>query len=52
MDMSDVYSVMDSVESARKELKQHLRHVLSADYKGDDNPVNTYLPGVEIKLPK
>jgi len=52
MDMSDVYSVMDSVDSAKKELKQHLRHALSNDYKGDDNPVNTYLPGVEVRLPK
>jgi hypothetical protein len=52
IDMTDVYSVMESVESAKKELKQHLRHALSSDYKGEDNPVNTYLPGVEIKLPK
>ena len=52
IDMTDVYSVMDSVESAKKELKQHLRHTLSNDYKGEDNPVNVYLPGVEIKLPK
>jgi hypothetical protein len=52
LDMSDVYTVMDSVESAKKELKQHLRHTLSSDYKGDDNPVNVYLPGVEVKVPK
>jgi hypothetical protein len=52
IDMSDVYSVMESVESAKKELKQQLRHALSNDYKGDDNPVNTYLPGLEVKLPK
>lgn len=52
VDMTDVYSVMDSVDSARKELKQHLRQSLSSEYKGDDNPVNTYLPGVEVKLPK
>ena len=51
-DMTDVYSVLDSVESAKKELRQHLRHALSPDYKGEDNPVNTYLPGVEVKLPK
>lgn len=52
IDMSDVYSVIDSVESAKRELKQHLRQALSDDYKGEDNPVNTYLPGVEVKLPK
>jgi hypothetical protein len=43
---------MDSVDSAKKELKQHLRHALSSDYKGEDNPVTTYLPGAEVKLPK
>lgn len=52
IDMSDVYSVMDSVDSAKKELKQHLRKALSNEYKGDDNPVNTYLPGVNVTLPK
>ena len=52
IDMSDVYSVLESVESAKKELKQHLRHALSSEYKGEDNPVNTYLPGVEVKLPR
>jgi hypothetical protein len=52
IDMTDVYSVMDSVDSAKKELRQHVRHALSADYKGEDNPVNTYLPGTEVKIPK
>src|SRR5579885_2996703 len=52
IDMTDVYTVMDSVESAKKELRQHLKHALSTDYKGEDNPVNTYLPGVEVKVPR
>lgn len=51
IDMTDVYSVIESVESAKKELKQHLKHVLSGEYKGEDNPINTYLPGVEVDLP-
>lgn len=51
VDMTDIYSVVESIESAKKELKQHLKSALSPDYKGDDNPVNTYLPGLEIKLP-
>jgi len=54
IDMTDVYTVMESVESAKKELLQHIEHALSADYKGEDNPVNTvntYLPGVEVRLP-
>jgi len=52
IDMTDVYSVIESVESAKKELKQHIKYALSADYKGEDNPVNTYLPGAEVKIPK
>lgn len=52
IDMTDVYSVMDSVESAKKELLQHIKHCLSNEYKGEDNPVNTYLPGVEVRVPK
>jgi len=52
VDLTDVYTVMESVESARKELLQHLKHALSSDYKGEDNPVNTYLPGVVITIPK
>jgi hypothetical protein len=52
IDMTDVYAVLDSVDSARKELRQHLKHALSGDYKGEDNPVNTYLPGTEVKVPR
>lgn len=50
--MTDVYSVIESVESAKKELRQHLKHALSGEYKGEDNPVNTYLPGAEFNIPK
>lgn len=50
IDMTDVYSVMDSVESAKRELRQHLKGALASDYKGEDNPVNTYLPGVTVSL--
>lgn len=51
IDMTDVYSVIDSVESAKKELRQHLKHALSAEYKGEDNPVNTYLPTARVHIP-
>lgn len=52
IDMSDVYTVMESVESAKRELRQHLRAALAADYKGEDNPINTYLPGISITIPR
>jgi hypothetical protein len=50
--MSDVYSVIESVESAKKELRQHLKHIISGEYKGDDNPVNVYLPTLIVQGPK
>ncbi|MBI3798515.1 MAG: hypothetical protein HY268_16330 [Deltaproteobacteria bacterium] len=52
IDMSDVYSVIESIESAEKELRQQVRHALSNEYKGEDNPVNTYLSRVEVRLPR
>ncbi|HEY2851220.1 MAG TPA: hypothetical protein VGJ18_00140 [Gemmatimonadaceae bacterium] len=52
IDLTDVYSVPDSIESAKKELHQHLKHALSNEYKGEDNPVNTYLPLVTVNIPK
>jgi hypothetical protein len=52
IDMTDVYSIIESVESAKKELKQHIKHALSGEYKGEDNPINTYLPGIHVSIPK
>ena len=52
IDMTDVYSVMESVESAKRELRQHLKAALAPEYKGEDNPINTYLPGVTVTLPR
>ncbi len=52
IDMTDVYSVMESVESAKRELRQHLKAALAPDYKGEDNPVNTYLPSVTVNVPR
>jgi hypothetical protein len=43
---------MESVESAKRELRQHLKAALAADYKGEDNPINTYLPGVTVSVPR
>jgi hypothetical protein len=52
VDMSDVYTVIESIESAKRELRQHLKHMLSGEYKGDDNPVNVYLPTLSIQVPR
>jgi hypothetical protein len=50
VDTSDVYTVMDKFESARKELVEHLKASLQ-DIKQVDNPVSTYLPGIKVSLP-
>jgi hypothetical protein len=52
VDMSDVYTVIESIESAKRELRQHLKHMLSGEYKGDDNPVNVYLPTLSVQVPR
>jgi len=52
IDMTDVYSVVDSIDSAKRELREHIRYAISSEYKGEDNPINVYLPGVEVKIPR
>lgn len=52
IDMTDVYTVVESIESAKRELREHVKHAVSPDFKGDDNPVNVYLPGLEVRFPR
>jgi len=53
VDTSDVYTVMERMESARRELGEHVKHILAApnDRPSEDNPVETYLPGLKVNLP-
>ena len=50
VDISDVYTFLDAIESAKRELRQYLKHALSSAYKGEDNPLTTYLPGAQVRL--
>jgi hypothetical protein len=54
VDTSDIYSIMDRIESARKELVEHIKNYLDPSEKGrtDDNPVTIYLPGLQVRLPR
>jgi hypothetical protein len=54
IDTSDIYTVMDRFESARRELAEHIRKIQSSGSQdiGADNPVNIYLPGLKISIPK
>lgn len=53
IDTSDIYTVMDRFDAARRELAEHVKHIqTSGNDSGEDNPVNIYLPGVKVTLPK
>lgn len=52
VDTSDVYTVMDKFESARKELAEHVKSALSEerDAPPEDNPIAIYLPGTKTQV--
>jgi hypothetical protein len=52
VDTSDVYTVLDRLESARRELKEHVKNALSpaSEKIADDNPIQTYLPGLRVAV--
>ncbi|MEQ8270803.1 hypothetical protein [Algiphilus sp.] len=54
IDVSDIYTVMDRISSAKNELIEHIQSYMSneEDGKSEDNPVSIYLPGLQVKLPK
>lgn len=54
VDLSDIYTIMDRIESARKELVEHIKGYLNPTEKGraDDNPVSIYLPGLQVRIPR
>lgn len=54
VDMSDIYTIMDRIESARKELVEHIKNYLDPRDKGraEDNPVSIYLPSLQVRLPR
>ena len=54
IDVSDIYTLLDRMASARNELREHVKNYLSAngDESSEDNPVSIYLPGMKVHLPK
>ena len=54
VDMTDIYTIMDRIESARKELVEHIRNYLAPSdrARAEDNPVSIYLPNLQVRLPK
>ncbi|CFQ43247.1 Uncharacterised protein [Yersinia frederiksenii] len=53
IDVSDIYTLIDRMESAKNELIDHIKNYLnpSDNNRGEDNPISIYLPGLQVKLP-
>lgn len=54
IDVSDIYTLIDRMESAKNELIEHIKNYLdpSDSNRSEDNPISIYLPGLQVKLPK
>ena len=54
VDVDDPYTIMDRIESARKELREHLNKIIQNKGKdvSDDNPIRVYLPDLKVSIPK
>jgi hypothetical protein len=52
VDVSDIFTLMDKIDSAKKELIEHIKGILDpkATSQSDDNPVSIYLPNLTVKL--
>jgi hypothetical protein len=53
VDTSDIYTVIDRIESAKRELSEHIKYFqLNKETSGEDNPVSVYLPDLKVTLPQ
>ena len=50
IDTSDPYTIMDRVEAARKELREHVTAITAGTEKQEDNPMNLFLPGLKVSI--
>jgi len=52
VDVSDIFTVMDKMESAKNELIEHIKAIVDPKSSGlsDDNPVSIYLPSLSVKI--
>lgn len=51
VDTSDPYTIMDRIEAARKELKEHVTAITAGTAKQEDNPINLFLPALKVSIP-
>jgi hypothetical protein len=54
VDLSDRYTLIDRIESAKRELAEHIKNALAGKEDGQEsgNPVAVYLPDLKVNLPK
>jgi hypothetical protein len=52
IDCADPYTIMDHFTSARRELEEHVQNIMQENVKQEDEPMNMYLPGLEVRIPK
>lgn len=53
VDLSDRYTIIDRVESAKRELAEHVKNALAGKDDAEDsgNPLAIYLPDLKVTLP-
>jgi hypothetical protein len=50
IDTSDPYTIMDRIASARAELSEHVKAILSGTNAQEDSPIRMYLPNLSVKF--
>lgn len=51
IDTADPYTIMDRIEAAGTELREHLTSLTTGNEKADDNPINLFLPKLTVSIP-
>lgn len=50
IDTSDPYTIMDRMESAKAELREHVKALLSGSKNQEESPITMYLPKLTVKM--
>ena len=50
VDTSDPYTITDRIASAKAELSDHVKAILSGTNAQEDSPIRMYLPKLSVKL--
>lgn len=50
IDTSDPYTIMDRIASAKAELTEHVKALISGSVKSEESPITMYLPRLSVKM--